>query len=97
MNIYEQDFVHCASKISISYDKLSRNDRRFLDLMDQKSVKVDEHYELHLPLKDEDIRLPIDRAATMKLLESLRKNFKKDDRFLQRIHEFYGRTEGEGI
>ena len=26
--------------------------------MDQKAVKVDGHYELPLPVKDEDIRLP---------------------------------------
>ena len=42
MKMYEHDFVepqlqHCANKISINYDKLSRSDRRFLDLMDQKS------------------------------------------------------------
>ena len=34
MKIYEHDFVepqlqHCANKVSINYDKLSRNDRRF--------------------------------------------------------------------
>ena len=57
MKMYEQSFVepqlqHWANKISINYDKLSRNDRRFLDLMDQKAVKVDGHYELPLPLKD---------------------------------------------
>ena len=57
MKMYEQSFVepqlqHWANKISINYDKLSRNDRRFLDLMDQKAVKVDGHHELPLPLKD---------------------------------------------
>ena len=50
--------------------------------MDQKAVKVDEHYKLPLPLKDEDIQLPNNRVATMKCLESLRK-FKKDDRFFK--------------
>ena len=84
MKMYEHDFVepqlqHYANKISINYDKLSRNNRRFLDLMDQKKVKVDGHYELPLPLKDEDIRLPNNRAAAMKRLESLRRKFKKDD------------------
>ena len=68
MKMYEHDFVecqlqHCANKISINYDKLSWNDRRFLDLMNQKVVKVDGHYELPLPLKDEAIRLPNNQAA----------------------------------
>ena len=62
MKMYEHDFFepqlqHCASKIGINYEKLSKNDRRFLDLMDQKAVKVDGHYELPLPLKDKVIRL----------------------------------------
>ena len=44
MKMYEHDFFepqlqHCANKISINCDKLSRNGRRFLDLMDQKAVK----------------------------------------------------------
>ena len=68
--MYEHDFVepqlqHCANKISINYDKLSRNDRRSLDLIDQKAVKVNGHYELPLSLKDEDIRLPNNRADAM--------------------------------
>ena len=48
MKMYEHDFVepqlqHCDNKISITYEKFSRNDRRFLNLMDQKAVKVDGH------------------------------------------------------
>ena len=48
MKMYEHDFVELQlqqfdNKISINYDKLSRNDRRFLNLMDQKAVKVDGH------------------------------------------------------
>ena len=50
MKMYEQGFVvpqlsHFANKISINYEKLSRNNRRFLDLMDQKAVKVNGYYE----------------------------------------------------
>ena len=46
MKMYEHDFVepqmqHRANKIRINYDKLSRNDRIFLDLINRKAVKVD--------------------------------------------------------
>ena len=80
--MYEHDFVepqlqHCANKISINYDKLSRNERRFLDLMDQKAVKVDGHYELPLPMKDEDIRLPNNRAPAMKRFRVFEKAVRK--------------------
>ena len=93
MKMYEYDFVepqlqHCANKISINYNKLPRSDRRFLDLMDQKEVKKDGHYELPLPLKDEDIRLSSTRAAAMKRLESLRRKFEKDDQFFKEYKNF---------
>ena len=93
MKMYEHDFVepllqHCANKIGINYDKLSRNKRRFLDSMDQKAVKVDGHYELPLPMKDEDIRLPNNRAAAMKRLEAFRRKFEKDGRFFKEYKNF---------
>ena len=43
--------------------------------MDQKAVKVDGHYELPFPLKDEGVRLPNNRAAKIKRLEFLRRKF----------------------
>ena len=48
-------------------------------MMDQKAIKEDGYYELPLPLKDEDIRLPNNRAAVMKRLVSLKRKFEKDD------------------
>ena len=56
--------------------------------MNQKAVKVDEHYELPLSLKDEDIRQPNNRVAVMKHLEFLRKMFEKDDRFFKEYKNF---------
>ena len=93
MKMYEYNFVepqlkHCANKVSINYDKFSRNDKKVLDLIDQKAVKVDGHYELPLPLKDEDIRLPNNRAAAMKHLEPSRRKFKKDDQFSKEYKNF---------
>lgn len=51
---------------------------RFLDLMDQKSVEVDGYYKLPLLLKEEDFQLPNNRAAVIKWLKSLKRNFDKD-------------------
>ena len=76
-NFVEHQLQHHANKISINYDTSSRNDRRFLDLIDQKVVKVDVHYELPLPLIEEDIRLPNNRVAGKKPLETLRNTFKR--------------------
>ena len=69
---------YLANKISVNCDELSWNDRRFLDLMDKRAVKVDGNYELPLPLKDEDMRLPNNRVAAVKRLESLVRKFEKN-------------------
>ena len=44
---------------------------------------MDGHYELPLPLKDEGIELPNNRAAATKRLEFLRRKFEMDDQFLK--------------
>ena len=35
---------HSANKTSIIYDSLAMNDRRVLDLIEQKAFKADKHY-----------------------------------------------------
>ena len=45
--------------MSLNYDGLSMNDRRFSYLVEKKRVKVNGHNKLPLPLKEEDIQLPI--------------------------------------
>ena len=42
--------------------------------MKPKAAKVDGHYELPLPLKNEDIQLTNNRAAAMKVLEEVYAN-----------------------
>ena len=101
MKMYEHNFVepqleHCANKMSINYDKLPKNDQIFWDLMDQKAVKVEGHYELPLALKDEDIQLSNNKAAAMKCQESEKEVWKRWST-LQTAQEFYGRTDREGI
>ena len=66
--------------------------------MDQKAVKVDGHYELPLPLKDENIRLANNRVAAMKRCRVFEKEVQRIFfQIFQRIQEFYGRIDGERI
>ena len=58
--IYEHDFVepesqYCVNnKTKLNYDKLSKNDRRLLELMEREAVKIDGHYQYLLSLKDKE-------------------------------------------
>ena len=82
--IYEHDFVDLShpysvnNKINLNYDNLSRNNRRFLELMERKSVKIYEHYQLPLPLKDNELVLPNNRMAALKCMQSIKKRFESD-------------------
>ena len=72
--IYEHDFFepesqYCVNnKINPNYDNLSKNDRRFLDLMEGEAVKIDGHYLLPLPLRDKESVLPNNRTPAMKCM-----------------------------
>ena len=85
--IYEHDFFETESqycvnnKIKLNYDNLSKNDRRFLELMEREAVKIDGHYQLPLPLKDKELVLPNNRMASMKYMQSLKKSFERDEPF----------------
>ena len=66
-------------KINLNYDNLSKNDRRFLELMEREAVKIDGHYQLPLPLKDKELVLPNNRMAA--IMQSLKKRFVRDEPF----------------
>ena len=69
------------NKINLNYDNLSKNDRRFLELMERKAVKIDGHYRLPLPPRDKELVLPNNRMASMKRMQSLKKSFERDKPF----------------
>ena len=85
--IYEHDFdepesQYCVNnKINPNYDNLSKNDRRFLELMERQAVKTDGHYQLPLPLKDKELVLPNNRMAATKCMQALKKKFERDEPF----------------
>ena len=45
------------NKINLNYDTLSKNDRRFLELMEREAARIDGHYQLPLLLKDKELVL----------------------------------------
>ena len=59
------------SRLRVNYDNLSKNDRRFLELMEREAVKIDGNYQLPLPLKDKELVLPNNRMVAMKHMQPL--------------------------
>ena len=56
-------------------------DQRFLTLMDEKSRKVGEHFEIPLPLKNRSVKLPNNRSMAEKRLHCLKSRLIKNPEF----------------
>ena len=67
---------------------ISNEDRRFLKIVDTQTMKVGNHYQTPLPLKNPDVKLPNNRKVAERRLLYLKKQLMKDDRFCQQYTEF---------
>ena len=54
-NFAEPQLQRCVNKKALFMTNCQETTGYFLDLMDEKTVKVDGYYKLLLPLEDEDI------------------------------------------
>ena len=66
---------------------ISNEDRRFLKIVDTQTMKVGNHYQTPLPLKNPDVKLPNNRKVAERRLSYLEKRLMKDDRFHQQYTE----------
>ena len=63
-------------------------DRRSLKILDVQTMKVGNHYQTPLPLKNPDVKLPNNRKVAERRLLYLKKRLMKDDRFHQKYTDF---------
>ena len=92
--IFEHGFVEPESqfsvnnKINLNHDNLSKNNWRFLELMEREAVKIDRLYQLPLPLKAKELVLPTNMMVAMKYMQSLNKRFERDEPFYSQYKWF---------
>ena len=89
--IYTGDFQDTSSErennIIGKISEISNEDRRFLKILDTETMKVGNHYQKPLPLKNPDVKLPNSRKVAERRLLYLKKRLMKDDRFYQQYTE----------
>ena len=89
--IYISDFQNTISERQDSIigkmSEISNEDRRFLKILDAQTMKVGNHYQTPLPLKNPDVKLPNNRKVAERRLSYLEKRLMKDDRFHQQYTE----------
>ena len=91
--IYEHEFTEPQLK---EEDKdllgkgnvVSVDDRKFLKLMKENTTMIQGHYQVPLPLKDENVKLPNNRKQALWRLQSLQKRFVRDQNFFQDYSQF---------
>ena len=72
-----------SSIIGETLREISNNDRQFLKLMDQKTIKEHGHYVVPLPLKSKNVNLRYNRVLALKRLNCFHRRFLKDDHFYE--------------
>ena len=80
VEMYQHDF----SEVTNEDTPVSIEDRRALSIMDQSINHRNGHYEIALPWKNNQVKLPPNRALAERRLECLKKRLLNDDNLCQR-------------
>ena len=70
-------------KIDGNLEQLSKNDKRFLEILDAGTRKNGNHYELPLSLKEKGIKIPNNRSQDLKRMHQLKRRLEKDSSFFK--------------
>jgi len=75
--MFELDFTDHKNDARQS---LSKNDRKFLSIVEKGIHRTEDgHYEIPLPLRDENVALPNNKALAMRRLSHLKRRFEADN------------------
>ncbi|XP_043242095.1 uncharacterized protein LOC122391859 [Amphibalanus amphitrite] len=92
-DLYNAEFGDDMSSTELG---LSQEDRQWKKKVEE-SVKLKEgHYEIGLPLKDDDVRLPSNRNMALRRLCSLERKLKRDTKFTEHYTTFMKNLLDEG-
>ena len=83
--MYKQDFSESETVVSDSILKnvseISCDDRKFLDIVEWRTVKKNRHYVVPLPFRDQELVMPNNKQQAVKRLMGLKRRFIRDNKF----------------
>lgn len=82
---YQSDF---NEKIADDNEEMSRQEARFIKIMDQSVKLKDGHYSLKLPFKAQEVTLPNNRCIAQQRLIGLRRKMERNEKFHQEYTSF---------
>ena len=84
MSDFQDAISECEDSVIGKMPEISNEDKRFLKILDAETMKVGNHYQILLPLKDPDVKLPNNRKVAERRLLYLKKQLIKDNRSLMK-------------
>ena len=77
VKMYESEFVeHNSEK-----QALSQEDQRFMSIMNNNCQRVDGHYQLPLPFRNKDLKMPYNKKMAIQRILPLKRKFTKNPKF----------------
>ena len=90
--MYQLHFNESSAKVHDVMTKklegISYEDKKFLKLMDDQAVKVGNHFQTPLSLRNPVMKLPNNRKMVERRAQCLKKRFEKDPKFFHHYKEF---------
>ena len=86
MTIYQHDFNEVGDSSIVK--KVSQEDEKFLEIMENKAVKVDGHYQLPLPFRDKDVKFVNNKSQVIQRTMWLKRKLKSNEKMLEEYKEF---------
>ena len=77
---YEHDF---SEKAAEDKDEMSREETKFIDIMEQSVTLQEGHYSLKLPFRNKDVRMPNNRCVAQQRLTGIKRKMERDEKFHQ--------------
>ena len=90
--MYQLDFIKPRTKfkdpMTNRLDEISYENKKFLKIMEDQVVKVGNHYETPLPLRNPEMTLPNNQVMAEKQAHYLKRKFKKNGPYLSHYKDF---------
>ncbi len=68
--------------------EMSQDDKRFMEIVSDQVVKIDGHYSLPLPFRNDDVKMTNNREMAFQRAKGLVKRMKRDENYHREYTEF---------
>ena len=78
--MYNEEFAEVSFTVS-KKKEISQQDMKFMEILDEGTKLKDGHYQIPLPFKQEDVRLPCNKYQAAQRSSYLKRKFDKNEKF----------------